>query len=100
MKKKLLILLCSLLLSVSLVGCGSENKSENEKNITTEYVTFADREYLLVTHEDEFGHVYVDVETKVQYLHIGRGQYSTMTILIDADGKPILYEGKLEVSDE
>lgn len=96
MKKKIMILLCSLLLSISLVGYGCSESNNNEKDITTEYIEFGDREFLRIRYGDDYGYVYVDVETKVQYLQFGAGQSARIVVLVDAEGKPILYEGSLE----
>lgn len=93
MKKKLSILICSLLLSVSLVGCGSE--SNNGK-----YEILGNRTYLIIDYTalDNISHkILVDTETKVQYLYITNGHAGGMSVLVDAEGKPILYEGDLEV---
>lgn len=39
------------------------------------------------------GWIYVDKETKVQYLFIKRYNAGGLTILVDKNGKPLLYEG-------
>lgn len=39
------------------------------------------------------GWIYVDKETKVQYLFIKRYNAGGLTILVDENGKPLLYEG-------
>ena len=88
MRKKLLILLCSLLLSISLIGCGSESNRER--------VTYCGREFLEIYYYDDYSSLLVDVETRVQYLQIGSGQSARLTTIVDAEGKPILYEGDLE----
>lgn len=96
MKKKLLILLCSLLLGVSLVGCGSDGSNESE-NLST--VTIGGREFIVISdypYIDEGSRLYVDVETKIQYLFIDSGYEGGLTVLVDAEGKPILYEGVIE----
>lgn len=89
MKKKLLILLCSLLLSVSLVGCGDP---ESVSNPTIKYGS-----RFLDINTGKYTCIIIDKETKVQYLYAGYGSAGGLTILVDAEGKPILYEGNLEV---
>lgn len=37
--------------------------------------------------------VIVDRETGVQYLHWAEGNAGGMTVLVDRDGKPLLYHG-------
>lgn len=89
--KKILILLCSLLLSVSLVGCGYDRKI-NEP----EYELYGGRLFYVIDTND-FGYLIVDPETRVQYIQISSSQFARMITLVDAEGKPILYEGDLEV---
>ena len=92
MKKKIKLLVCGLLLSVALVGCGSsENGSEPSK---IKYKYYGGRKFLLIDYDTSF--VYVDIDTKVQYLNFGYGHYANNSVLLDSDGKPILYEGEVE----
>lgn len=94
MKKKLLILLCSLLLRVSLVGCGNSDKKEYK------YRSIGDRTFFIIScnNPGNCWDIYVDTETRVQYMIInGDLSYSSSTsVLVDAEGKPILYEGEIE----
>ena len=92
--KKLRLIFCGLMLSVALVGCGASNTDEPG------YIMLGGRKFLKIEYGDRLTNnnasiIYVDVNTKVQYLKIGLGRYSTCTVLIDADGKPILYDGEV-----
>ena len=71
MNKKLIILLL-IILSVSLTGCG---------NLSSRFETVESDppDYLII----------VDKETGVLYLKRGYG----LTVLLDKNGKPLLYEG-------
>ena len=100
MKKKFLAIMLGVMLSVSLVGCGT-NESEYGSKSTVEYIIIGNRKFK----EIEFnrglsaGHyscIYVDCETRVQYILFNGGYYGTMSALLDSDGKPILYEGELK----
>lgn len=90
MKKKLLIFLSSLMLSVSLVGCGS-----NSEDGVFEYRQIGDRTFVVINNTPN-DCIYVDINTKVQYVRFTGGYQGSMSVLVDADGKPILYEGELE----
>ena len=71
MNKKLIILLL-IILSVSLTGCGNlYNRFEMVENDPPDY------------------RIIVDKETGVLYLN----RYYGVTVLLDQDGKPLLYEG-------
>ncbi len=39
-------------------------------------------------------YILVDRETGVQYLAVAIGQGAGLTVLVDADGKPLLYKGE------
>lgn len=80
MKKKLIEILAILCLII-LVGCGSNTVGN------AEYERFVQ-----IYRGDEFKIVY-DTGTKVQY-SVSRGSYNhgTLTLLVDAEGKPLLYE--------
>lgn len=88
--KKLSIILCCLLLSISLIGCGKDEEKSN-------FISVGNRTFYVISSDEQYvaWDIYVDTETKVQYIYFrGDNSYcSAMSILVDADGKPILYEG-------
>ena len=87
--KKILIILCCLMMCVSFGGCCvSANKTD------IEIINRCGRDFLLIDTPNN-GCVYVDVETKVQYITFGGGNTSRVAVLVDSDGKPILYEGSI-----
>ena len=94
MKKKLIILTMSIVLMFCLIGCVDINKSMlNEEDLSnaakSEYSMFIELEdgwsYQIVYHKD----------TKVMYA-ISDSSYNrgTFTVMVNADGSPMLYEGK------
>ena len=99
MKKKFLAIVLGIMLSVSLVGCGN-NSSEKTSDDTYEYILIGNRKFLEIQTSGGIGEnyscIYVDCETRVQYLVFNGGYYGSMSALLDADGKPILYEGELK----
>ncbi len=40
--------------------------------------------------------VLVDCQTRVQYLSVSIGSGGGLTVLVDAEGKPLLYDGDLD----
>ena len=42
--------------------------------------------------------IFVDTETSVQYLFIQSGYGGGMTVLVDQEGKPLLYKGNRQKS--
>jgi len=40
--------------------------------------------------------IYVDRETRVQYLFASAGHAGGMAVLVDKDGKPLLYRGNFD----
>lgn len=87
---KKIFLICALLLSLLLCSCGSQMLTEEEvsKGNTSNISMFVQVEdgngYKIVYHRN----------TKVMYA-ISDGQYNmgTFTVLLNADGTPMLWEG-------
>lgn len=80
MKKIFLVIL--MLFSFCLVGCDKYEKKElNETSI------------FIVLEKNELSYIVYNKETKVMYA-ISRGVYNTgtFTLLVNADGTPMLYE--------
>lgn len=100
MKKNLFLILLILIMPVFILcGCGEIPKSEDyasEGNTRFVYV----KEYT-VDNDTRFK-ILVDKETKVMYLYYSsmgssRG-YAGLTVMLNADGTPMLWEGELEWS--
>ena len=93
---KKFILMCCLLFGISLAGCGGREDAD------ANYMTINDRIFYNISSDDvgfngRSWDIYVDTETRVQYIiFFGDQSYSaSVVVLVDADGKPILYEGEL-----
>lgn len=94
MKRKILAVLLSLSI-LSLTGCVSENVSDTNKL----YSRTSDATYSIYSEDERFmkidsinGWIYVDKQTKVQYLFVKRQNAGGLTILVDEDGKPLLWQ--------
>lgn len=82
MKKLKIVLLGTMILGGLLLLTGCSTTSESASN--ERFVTISD--------EGTFKIVY-DRETKVQYAVSNcSSNYGTVTLLVDADGKPLLYQ--------
>lgn len=91
MNKKILMLLVilgSVWLLLTLTGCTAINES---KGVTEDRLEIIDvinmggRTYIQILY---------DKETKVQYMfYMGQQTGAWVTLLVDAEGKPLLYEG-------
>jgi hypothetical protein len=79
------ICLCGLFLILNLTGCNnSDNESTNE-NSETSFVT-VEKELV----NGYFYKIAYHKETKVMYV---LGQYNDFEVMLDAEGKPLLWEG-------
>lgn len=63
------------------------------KDITIQDINATDTRFTLVYNEDDFK-IYYDKKTKVMYLVKSVYKGGGITLLVDADGKPLLYEGE------
>lgn len=79
--KIILIILVLTSMLFILAGCTVESSAETEERFIKIY-----REGNLK--------LYYDNETKVQYILVSNGYGTAMTVLLDAEGKPLLYEEK------
>lgn len=91
--KKLIAVFLTIAFSFGLVGCGAEEGTE-----VNTFPLDEDEFYVTIMENNTTGIVYriVDKSTRVQYIFIDEGYEGGMTVLLDADGKPLLYEGELE----
>lgn len=87
MKRILTIIISIVLCCLVLSGCGRKNDV-----ITT---TELDRRFKLIN-DTNYGsgcQIIVDTETGVMYLFRGAGYRGGLTVMVDADGKPLIYGG-------
>lgn len=86
--KKIILILCACIL---FTGCGGTSESSEETK-DTEEVKYTN---MFVTVESKWSYKVVYCrDTKVMYV-ISRGDYNegNFTLLVNADGSPMLYEG-------
>lgn len=82
MKRKIILIIISIAMLFCLCGCTNESVAETEKRFIT------------ISKEDTFDIVY-DKETKVIYAKSWSAyNYGVLTVLVNAEGKPLLYEEK------
>lgn len=79
--KKIVILL-AVFISGLVIGCtSSHSRAMSEECFKTLF-------------KEDGGYVVYDIRTGVQYWKsIGAYNYGSMTLLVDADGRPLIYEG-------
>lgn len=88
MKNKALIMI--MLLTIILSGCGQRTIQDEAKKEQDSYNT-----YFIRISEEYGGDIVYDSRTGVQYWRsYGAHNYGTLTVLIDADGKPLIYKGE------
>ena len=75
------ILIFGLFMLFILTGCNSSNAKEER--------------FILIADDGLYGCcVYYDKETKVEYVSLNNGHGGTpLTLLVDREGKPLLYNG-------
>lgn len=83
--KKILVILCLCLISVfSLVGCKDYN-IVNDSNYEDKFMI------IYLEYEDK---IYVHKDTKVMYLFVKSGYGAGLSVMLDQDGKPLLWQGE------
>lgn len=91
--KKILITGAAVIMMVaSLSGCGTTTE-------TTETVPVAEDRFTLVERDkNSFGvwtDIYVDKETGVMYLFVKDGYGGGLTVMVDEEGNPLIWDGKV-----
>ena len=94
MKKFSTILLVFVML-FCLVGCDSNKETSKEDEFSSIfYASYEkiseDKRFLCISSCN--GYIFVDKQTKVQYLYIKEDYSGGLTVLVDTDGKPLLYD--------
>lgn len=84
MKKVIGIILIIVISLVILTGCTSQSSAVTEER------------FVLIDNLGNYnGNIYYDKETKVQYmLYSSYRTGACVTVLVDAEGKPLLYQGE------
>ena len=90
--KKILSLIVCLMLSSSLVGCGSSESVSSNIKITT----ISGRPFMEIELEN-YRKILVDINERTQYLIIGTMSHygNGIELLVDSEGKPLLYKGEI-----
>ena len=94
MKKAITIILIVAILVIATIGfCGCDD--------STNYGSIDNDRFVVIQHndlttsvfgKDEYTIVLYDKETKVMYLFVKNGYGGGLTVLVNADGTPMLYE--------
>ena len=85
---KKLFVITIILTMIMLLGCGVNSLSE--ENI------YIEPERIKKVYGSSYEQIFVDTETSVMYLYEGFGYGGGLTVMVDADGKPLLWGGNAE----
>ena len=92
MFKKILCLVIAIMLMLACVGCGDIKKMETDAS--TKYTPASTSMFVLVEEDIMYYSIVYHKETKVMYaISNGGSNLGTFTVMLDADGKPLLREG-------
>lgn len=93
--KRILILISMFMLSISLIGCAPSAEYANEGHISHhKSIQIGERTFIQLKDDLIDFSVYVDEQTRVVYAYSHKT--CMFSVIIDADGKPMLYEGEIE----
>ena len=88
MKRKILIIIFALTILFTLSGCQERTENGNAASYVHDDVTL-----VRVASKDGFS-IYVHEQTRVMYIR-GTDMSGGFTVMLDADGKPLIWEGEL-----
>lgn len=92
MKKILAIIICTLILAFSLTACGNPNSAEAKVEEYNRMRVIEDAEIRTGGNVDST-YILVDQETGVCYLYVEGIECNTVTVMVDANGKPLIWSG-------
>lgn len=92
MKRRIFYLLLILILPFCLIFTGC---SSNENVYSSNYTANHSNKYRIIEVECVGASIYVDKQTRVMYLFVKVGYGAGLTVMLDENGKPLLYEGEL-----
>lgn len=84
MKKVIFVVLACLCAVLILTGCNATQAAEWHQE---------DSERFVIAFSEGTNTVYVDTGTGVMYFFHNSGSGGGMTVMVDADGKPLIWEG-------
>lgn len=91
LKKFLIVGAAVITMVASLSGCGSTTAG------TTESAPNGEERFIEIRTDDSslgsWTDIYVDKETGVMYLFVKNGYGGGLTVMVDEDGKPLIWEG-------
>lgn len=87
--KKVICCVLIFVLAFAFVGCGKETENGNDLYKVCENVS------MVAVEKSQDFIIYVHKETRVMYLYENRTQRGGITIMLDENGKPLLWEGEL-----
>ena len=90
MKKKILLLTTSVILSMGLAGCASNSASNSFSCLANDFTVVEEKE----SNFRDYSQIIYDNETKVEYLIIYDGYRCGITPIYNADGTVKVYQEK------
>ena len=91
MKKKILLLTTSVILSMGLAGCASNSASNSFSCLANDFTVVEEKESNFL---GDYSQIIYDNETKVEYLIIYDGYRCGITPIYNADGTIKVYQEK------
>ena len=91
MKKKILLLTTSVILSIGLAGCASNSASNSFSCLANDFTIVEEKESNFL---GDYSQIIYDNETKVEYLIIYDGYRCGITPIYNADGTVKVYQEK------
>ena len=85
---KKLFVITIILTMIILLGCGVNSLSGENIDVETERIK--------KVYGGAYEQIFVDTETNVMYLYEGLGYGGGLTVMVDKDGKPLLWKDGYE----
>lgn len=89
--KRYFIFILACLLCLGLVSCVADGTTDSTANAEDKSDRFMQ---VYRSYSNDTIKIWVDTETNVMYMHIKDGYGAGLTVMVDEDGKPLIWEGE------
>ena len=83
---RILLIIMRLITTIAITGCEESVEDNVEVHYAIEFIKIEDNGIYIIVHKD----------TRVMYMFVNAYKKGGLVVMVDAEGKPLLYEGEID----
>lgn len=83
---RILLIIMLLITPIAITGCEESVEDNVEVHNANEFIKIEDNGIYIIVHKD----------TRVMYMFVNAYKKGGLVVMVDAEGKPLLYEGEID----